>query len=37
MENLTYPNERIVDTDLIHIAEMDGFGLCVMIIKKERE
>jgi cobalt-precorrin-7 (C5)-methyltransferase len=37
MENLTYPNERIVDTDLIHIAEMGEFGLCVMIIKKERE
>jgi cobalt-precorrin-7 (C5)-methyltransferase len=37
MENLTYPNERIVDTDLIHITEMEGFGLCVMIIKKERE
>jgi cobalt-precorrin-7 (C5)-methyltransferase len=37
MENLTYPNERIVDTDLIHLAGMEGFGLCVMIIKKERE
>jgi len=37
MENLTYPNERIVDTDLIHIPEMKGFGLCVMIIMKERE
>lgn len=37
MENLTYPNERILDTDLNHIAGMEGFGLCVMIIKKERE
>ncbi|MGD0919516.1 MAG: precorrin-6y C5,15-methyltransferase (decarboxylating) subunit CbiE [Thermodesulfobacteriota bacterium] len=36
MENLTYPNERILDTDLIHIAGMEGFGLSVMIIKKER-
>jgi precorrin-6y C5,15-methyltransferase (decarboxylating) CbiE subunit len=35
MENLTYPNERILDTDLNHIAGMGGFGLCVMIIKKE--
>jgi cobalt-precorrin-7 (C5)-methyltransferase len=35
MENLTYPDERIVDADLNHIARMDGFGLCVMIIKKE--
>ncbi len=37
MENLTYPDERIVDADLNHIARMDGFGLCVMIIKKEQE
>ncbi len=37
MENLTYPNERILDTDLNHITGMEGFGLCVMIIKKERE
>lgn len=35
MENLTYPNERIVDADLKHIARMDGFELSVMIIKKE--
>jgi cobalt-precorrin-7 (C5)-methyltransferase len=34
MENLTYPDERIVDADLNHIARMGGFGLCVMIIKK---
>lgn len=34
MENLTYPNERILDTDLNHLAGMKGFGLCVMIIKK---
>jgi cobalt-precorrin-7 (C5)-methyltransferase len=33
MENLTYPDERIFDTDLNHLAEMEGFGLCVMIIK----
>ncbi|MBM4348509.1 MAG: precorrin-6y C5,15-methyltransferase (decarboxylating) subunit CbiE [Deltaproteobacteria bacterium] len=37
MENLTYPNERILDADLNPIAGMEGFGLCVMIIKKERE
>lgn len=37
MENLTYPNERIVDTDLISLSGMEGFGLCVMIIKKEQE
>jgi cobalt-precorrin-7 (C5)-methyltransferase len=35
MENLTYPDERIVDTDLEGLSEMGGFGLCVMIIKKE--
>jgi precorrin-6y C5,15-methyltransferase (decarboxylating) CbiE subunit len=34
MENLTYPNERIVDADLDLLAQMGGFGLCVMIIKK---
>jgi cobalt-precorrin-7 (C5)-methyltransferase len=37
MENLTYPNERILDTDLNHIAGTEGFGLCVMIIKKEKK
>ncbi|MBS3921465.1 MAG: precorrin-6y C5,15-methyltransferase (decarboxylating) subunit CbiE [Deltaproteobacteria bacterium] len=37
MENLTYPNERILATDLNHLRGMEGFGLCVMIIKKERE
>jgi len=35
MENLTYPEERIVDTDLKSLRGMEGFGLCVMIIKKE--
>ncbi len=35
MENLTYPDERIVDTDLKSLSRMEGFGLCVMIIKKE--
>jgi len=37
MENLTYPDERIVDTDLKNLSGMEGFGLCVMIIKKEKE
>lgn len=36
-ENLTYPNEKIVDTDLRQLSKMEGFGLCVMVIKKERE
>ncbi len=35
MENLTYPDERIVDTDIDLLTQMEGFGLCVMIIKKE--
>jgi len=34
MENLTYPDERIVDTDLKSLSGMEGFSLCVMIIKK---
>ena len=37
MENLTYPDEKIVDTDLRSLRGMEGFGLCVMIIKKEQE
>ncbi len=37
MENLTYPDERIVDTDLKSLSRMKGFGLCVMIIKKDQE
>ncbi|MDO8749052.1 MAG: precorrin-6y C5,15-methyltransferase (decarboxylating) subunit CbiE [Candidatus Omnitrophota bacterium] len=34
LENLTYPNERIIDTDLVNLSKMRGFGLCVMIVKK---
>jgi len=37
MENLTYPDEKIVDTDLKSLSGMEGFGLCVMVIKKETE
>ena len=33
-EALTYPAERIVDTDLKSLSNMKGFGLCVMIIKR---
>ena len=33
-ENLSYPNERIITTDLKNLSKMDGFGLCVMIVKK---
>ena len=35
MENLTYSDEKVLDTDLDHLAKMEGFGLCVMIIKNE--
>ncbi|MCX8119163.1 MAG: precorrin-6y C5,15-methyltransferase (decarboxylating) subunit CbiE [Desulfobacterota bacterium] len=37
MENLTYPDERILETDLLHLKEMEGFGLSVMILKKKEE
>jgi len=37
LEYLTYPNERIVETDLKQLQKMEGFGLCVMIIKEEVE
>lgn len=33
-ENLTYPQERIIDCSLEDLSKMKGFGLCVMIIKK---
>lgn len=33
-ENLAYPDERIVKTDLRSLSKMRGFGLCVMIIIK---
>lgn len=32
--DLAYPNERIIDTDLVKLSRQKGFGLCVMIIKK---
>ena len=32
LENLSYPDERIVDCDLKKLSRMKGFGLCVMII-----
>ncbi len=32
LENLSYPDERIVDTNLLAISKMKGFKLCVMII-----
>lgn len=35
-ENLGYPDERIVDTGLDNLFRMEGSGLCVMIIKKEK-
>lgn len=34
LENLADENERIVDTSLKNLSGMEGFGLCVMIIKK---
>mgnify|MGYP001581964165 CR=1 FL=1 len=35
-ENLSYPDERIVDTDLKSLRRMKGFALCAMLIKKEK-
>ncbi len=32
LENLSYPDERIVDSDLKRLSKLKGFGLCVMII-----
>lgn len=33
LENLSYPNEKIFDTDLLHLVKKRSFGLCVMIIE----
>lgn len=32
LENLSYPDEKIVDSGLKKLSRMKGFGLCVMII-----
>lgn len=32
-ENLSYPDERIVETDLKKLSDMVGFKMCVLIIK----
>ena len=32
LENLSYPNERVVDTHLKSLSKAKGFGLCVMVI-----
>lgn len=34
LENLSYPDERIVDTNLKDLSNMKGFGLCALIILK---
>lgn len=33
LENLSYQNERIIDTDLRRLSRIKGWGLCAMIIK----
>lgn len=33
-ENLSYPEERIIETNLKDLRTMKDFGLCVMLIKK---
>lgn len=32
LENLSYPEEKIMDSDLKNLSKMKGLGLCVMII-----
>lgn len=34
-ERLSYPDEKITDTDLKSLSAMSGFGLCVMIITEQ--
>lgn len=33
LENLSYTNEKVLDTDLRQLTKKKGFGLCVMIIE----
>lgn len=33
-ENLSYPDERIIETDLKKLSKMQGFKQCVMLIEK---
>lgn len=35
LENLSAPDERIIDTRLNRLSHMKGFGLCVIILKKQ--
>lgn len=37
LENLSYSNERIVDTDLKRLTRMKGWGLCAMIIESQKQ
>ncbi len=32
-ENLSYADERIIETDLVKLSSMHGFKMCVMVIK----
>lgn len=36
LENLSYPDEKIVDTDLRRLSKMRGWGLCAMIIESRK-
>lgn len=35
LENLSYPNEKIVETDLIRLSKIKGWSLCVMILEEK--
>lgn len=37
LENLSYPDERIIKTDLKRLNRMGGWGLCAMIIEKDEK
>lgn len=37
LENLSYPNERIIEGDLKRLTKTSGWGLCVMIIETKKE
>lgn len=37
LENIAYPSERILDTDLRHLRRIKGWGLCAMIIERQKD
>lgn len=37
LENLSYPNERVIKTDLLRLSKIRGWGLCVVILEIKKQ